>query len=524
MVDTQLFNTSRGPALAPADGRNHEGAAAYAFSPRHQLAQLAATGCLSRSFYADAQAQLDAVLQLAQNLDPAFIARAAIHARQSGHMKDVPALLAAHLATRDVKLLAQVFGRVVDNGKMLRTFVQIVRSGAAGRKSLGSRPKKLVQQWLLQATEAQLLQAAVGATPSLADVVKMVHPKPAEAWRAAWFAWLIGRSYDEAALPPATQAFERFKRGLREGVAEALPDVPFQLLTALPLSAAQWAEIARKGSWQMVRQNLNTFARHGVFEVPGMVCQVADKLRDRQAILRARVLPYQLMAACTAAASSVPEPVREALQDAMELALENVPRIAGRVVVCPDVSGSMSSPVTGYRGSATSSVRCIDVAALMAAALVRKNPGAQVLPFEQAVVKVDLDPRRPVMANAAKLAAVGGGGTCVSAPLALLNQQRAAVDLVVIVSDNESWVDARRGGATQTMREWSAIKARCPQARLVCIDLQPNTTTQAIERGDVMNVGGFSDAVFGVLADFADGSMGPDRWVGAIDAIALDVQ
>ena len=147
-----------------------------------------------------------------------------------------------------------------------------------------------------------------------------------------------------------------------------------------------------------------------------------------------------------------------------------------------------------------------------------------MLPFEQAVVKVDLDPRRPVMANAAKLAAVGGGGTCVSAPLALLNQQRAAVDLVVIVSDNESWVDARRGGATQTMREWSAIKARCPQARLVCIDLQPNTTTQAIERGDVMNVGGFSDAVFGVLADFADGSMGPDRWVGAIDAIALDVQ
>ena len=74
-----------------------------------------------------------------------------------------------------------MFGRVVDNGKMLRNFVQIVRSGATGRKSLGSRPKKLVQHWLLSASEAQLLQAAVGNSPSLADVVKMVHPKPAEA-------------------------------------------------------------------------------------------------------------------------------------------------------------------------------------------------------------------------------------------------------------------------------------------------------------------------------------------------------
>jgi 60 kDa SS-A/Ro ribonucleoprotein len=79
-----------------------------------------------------------------------------------------------------------------------------------------------------------LLNAAVGNTPSLADVVKMVHPKPGEAWRAAWFAWLIGKSFDDAALPPITQAFERFKR---DATAE-VPDVPFQMLTALELNAA----------------------------------------------------------------------------------------------------------------------------------------------------------------------------------------------------------------------------------------------------------------------------------------------
>ena len=106
-----------------------------------------------------------------------------------------------------------------------KTALQIVRSGAVGRKSLGSRPKKLVQQWLLTANEKQLLNASVGNTPSLADVVKMVHPKPDEAWRAAWFAWLIGKPVDEAALPPITQAFERFKRESAQGAAAEVPPV-----------------------------------------------------------------------------------------------------------------------------------------------------------------------------------------------------------------------------------------------------------------------------------------------------------
>jgi 60 kDa SS-A/Ro ribonucleoprotein len=525
MVNTQLFQTLKGVLLPKADAVNHERAPAYAFSPRHQLAQLAATGCLNNTFYATADEQLDHVLALAREVEPAFVAKVAIHARQAGHMKDMPALLLAWLASRDVKLLEAVFGRVADSGKMLRNFVQIVRSGVTGRKSLGSRPKKLVQHWLLSASESQLLHAAVGNTPSLADVVKIVHPKPAEAWRAAWFAWLIGKPFDEAALPPATRAFEQFKRALRDQQPlPPLPDAPFQMLTALELSAEHWSQMARAGSWQMVRQNLNAFARHGAFAVPGTAEAVAEKLRNPALVARARVLPYQLLAAYQATGSDVPTPVREALQDAMEAALVNVPALEGQVVVCPDVSGSMKTAVTGHRGSATSAVRCIDVAALVAAAFCAKNPRTKVLPFEQAVVKVDLNPRDSVMTNATKLASIGGGGTSVSAPLALLNQQRASVDLVVIVSDNESWVDARRHGGTETMRQWSEIKARCPEAKLVCIDIQPNRTTQAAERGDVMNVGGFSDAVFGAVAQFANGTLDAGHCVGEIEKISLEVQ
>ena len=202
MVNTQLFQTRKGALSAAANTVNHEGAAAYAYGPRHQLAQVAVTGCLGQTFYTSPEEQLDQLANLVLTVDSRFTAQTAIYARQRGYMKDVPATLAAALAVWDTALLAQVFGRVIDNGKMLRNFVQIVRSGAMGRKSLGSAPKKLVQNWLLNASEKQLLNASVGNQPSLADVVKMVHPKPAEAWRAAWFAWLIGKPFDSAALQP----------------------------------------------------------------------------------------------------------------------------------------------------------------------------------------------------------------------------------------------------------------------------------------------------------------------------------
>src|ERR1043165_9356147 len=105
-------------------------------------------------------------------------------------MKDMPALLLAVLASKDVRLLAQVFPRVVDNGKMLRNFVQIVRSGQAGRKSLGTAPKRLVREWLEAREPSAVFRASVGQAPSFADILKMVHPRPKDAEREALYGYM----------------------------------------------------------------------------------------------------------------------------------------------------------------------------------------------------------------------------------------------------------------------------------------------------------------------------------------------
>lgn len=71
----------------------------------------------------------------------------------------------------------------------------------------------------------------------MADVIKMVRPAPTtgdgqkDAVREALYGYLIGKSVDPERLPPVVKAFEAFKKG-----GGAVPDVPFEMLTALELT------------------------------------------------------------------------------------------------------------------------------------------------------------------------------------------------------------------------------------------------------------------------------------------------
>jgi 60 kDa SS-A/Ro ribonucleoprotein len=93
---------------------------------------------------------------------------------------------------------------------------------------------------------------------------------------------------------------------------------------------------------------------------------------------------------------------------------------------------------------------------------------------------------------------------------------------MVFISDNQSWVDAERGLGTALMQEWAGFRQRNPSARLIRLDVQPGSTTQATEREDILNIGGFSDHVFEVMAAaFSAGELEPDHWVSAIEAIEV---
>lgn len=512
-MNKQLFSNSH---------RNEAGGPAFEFSPEHALAQYAVTGTFHGTFYATDTEQLEKVKELAGACTPELVAKTAIYCRKIGRMKDVPAFLVAHLATRDVALMLRVFPHVIDDARMLRAFVAIVRSGVTGRKSFGTAPKRALRAWFAARSPETIFRQSIGQSPSMSDVIKMVRPPPrndkgeADAVREALYGYLIGKNVDRSKLPPLANAYEAFKS---EG--GTLPDVPFEMLTALPLRNGHWIDLAKRMTFGQLRQNLNTLFRHGVFADPKMVELIAERLSDPESIRRSRTMPYQLLAAHRAVEDSLPKEIVRALGHAVELAVANVPPLPGFVALCPDVSGSMHSSVTGHRGSATSKVRCIDVAALATAAFLRKNEASKVIPFTDQVVPLPrpLNALDSIVSNANLLSSLPSGGTACAAPLRWLNERNEAPDVVVFMSDNQSWADLRQ---PLMNAEWDRLRQRNPRAKLVLIDLQPYGSTQVENRHDVLNIGGFSDAVFDVVSSFVKGSAtGGNGFLEAVNAMTI---
>jgi 60 kDa SS-A/Ro ribonucleoprotein len=548
MANSKLFKSKTRGRVAPAtDTRNKAGGLAYkASGPKAILAQLAATGFLRDTQHTKAEDQLKASITNLKKVGPRFIGQLAIYSRQRGYMKDMPAFLAAYLTTcgdEGRAVLRQIFPRVINNGKMVRNFVQILRSGQLGRKSLGSAPRKLVRDWLARSSDDYLFRASVGNDPSLADIIKMVHPKATTPQRNALYGYLIGRKFDSDNLPEIVQSFEAWKKG---GGTGAVPKVDFRQLTSLPLTPAQWGQIAHDANWHMARMNLNTFARQGVFNIKGMDSVIAKKLADAETIKKAMVFPYQLLVAYQHAEGNVPHKVREGLQDAMELATNNIPRYGDGTAILVDNSGSMSGSITGYGAhrQTASKVTCKMVAGLIAASVVRTNKDGKVICFADSAWDKGFNPRDSIITNAQKFGS-GGGGTNISAAFHMLNKTKHKGDLVILVSDMETWAESgcryndaytrygwgNRYGAdgasgTGAQQEWNAYKVRNPNAKLVTIDVTANTGYKQFKdkgRSDILTIGGFNDTMWDVINDFALNQNGPEHWLRVIESIDLDV-
>ena len=545
MVNKSLFASMLG-RLPKANAVNEAGGLAYKLEPKHALAQVAATGTFGNAFYSTAETQLDEVLKLIDEVDDnQYLAKLALYAREKAFMKDMPAALLVALSVRDTELMHRVFDRVVDNGRVLRTVFQMIRSGqfknkaGKGRVGLSSSVQRAFQRWLNTASVGKLLSASIGNDPSLRDILRMARPTPKDNARRAMFGWLTDKSIEkwapakEADLPVEVQSLIAFRNSESEEaqalIAGGLDNVRWDLLSDAAKGPTVWAALARKMGPQALRMNLNTLLRHDVLATSAMVDYVADRIADESEIRRSKQFPYQYFAAYLNADDNVPQKIKTALHKAAEIACGNVPELPGPVVIGLDTSGSMSSAVTGHRGrGATSKMRCIDVAALFAAAILRRNPDSVVIPFDTSAYDAKIDPNDSILSIAERLAKYGGGGTDCSLPLVAANQKHAKRKFagIVLVSDNESWVGTGRHGSTGVMTAWEAFIAnqrklagKEANPKLVCIDLQPYQTVQACERADIINIGGFSDSVFNVISAFlADNNQ---RFVAEVEAIEL---
>jgi 60 kDa SS-A/Ro ribonucleoprotein len=541
MANKKIFNTLRA-ATPQADTRNSAGGIAFVQTPKLALAQGVCTFTIQDGFYNTAEDQLATFLRLADNVDALFEAKAAVYGREMAKMKDAPVVLLAHLFNRDKELAEKVFPRVVDNGKQLRTFAQVVRSGVLGRKSFSNAARRCMERWFADRKPATIFRNSMGKNPSLADVIRMVHPKPATAEHEALFGYLVNRrkgDYNREILPTVVKEFEAFKRG----ESDKLPTLPKALIENHLKKPVHWAQMLEFVSWTWLRMNLNVLARKGLLQEPKVCATVAERLQNPSDYDKQKLFPHHLLATYLFARENLPRAVSDALHAVMGGLIEEMEPFSGRTILGVDVSGSMTwTPVTGMRRNQSSEIKCVDVAALFGAIFLKKNPDTLVLPFDgqlhldAAYGAEKLEPRDTVFTLQKRLSAYGGGCTYAHLVLDHIVEKREKADRVIVLSDMEVYgmwdasyagVTHPRGETTPIMGRWLDYRRLCPDAKLYFVNLAGSTTTTQAKGNEVHYIGGFSDDLLRVLGGAvaneqeAQPQEGPELWLSRIEAVEI---
>lgn len=367
--------------------RTFEGAPAI--PPKNPLAELrrAVASCLlwEDQFYEDGVSIADRIKSLAEQCDPEAVSALAVEARMQFKLRHAPLWLAASSALK-ADQIASVINRADEMGEM------IAMHWKDGKKPLPAQMKRGLAKAFGKFDAYQLGKYNRKTTVSLKDVLRIVHPKPASDEQAALWKKVIDGTLEspdtwEVALSCGADKKETFERLIREG----------------------------KLGYLALLRNLRNMVEANV--EPGLV---------RDAILARKgahnVLPFRYVAAARYAPQFEP-----ALDEALCAAVEAMPILPGKTAVLVDVSGSMSTALSGK-----SDMTRIDAAATLASII---HGDVRVFTFSERVVEVP--PRRGMAGVDVIKRSQPNLATYLGRAVQAVNQQ-VPHDRLIVITDEQS--------------------------------------------------------------------------------------
>ncbi|SDM44360.1 TROVE domain-containing protein [Catalinimonas alkaloidigena] len=481
--------------------RNYEGAEAYTLSPELELYAAVVTTTLSDKFYEGSDERLERIRQLIAQVDPAFVARLAVYAREQMHLRSVPLALTVELArihTGD-SLVGRLTGRVIQRADEITELLACYQAanGRTGAKKLGRLSKQL-QKGLAVAFNRfdayQLAKYDRAAEIRLRDALFLVHPKAKDAAQQALFDRLVR---DELQTP-YTWETELSATGQAQFATEAEKAAAFR---------ARWEELITSGrlGYMALLRNLRNLLEAGIS--PAHVDRVCQTLADPRAVARSRQLPFRFLSAYREVQdvrSGYTPQVLDALEAAVLASAANLPGFDGdtSVLVACDVSGSMQRPL-----SPRSKVQHYDIGLVLGMLLQSRCRNVLTGIFGDTWKTIGL-PQQRVLANVMDLRRREGEvGYATNGYLVIqeLLRRGQRIDKVMIFTDCQLWDSRSSNGSLAD--EWQRYRRFAPNARLYVFDLAGYGTAPLRVIGrDVHLIAGWSDKVFDVLAALESGA------------------
>lgn len=489
-MPSSRFNTKNG-AGSRSTVRNAAGGVSHKMSSGKTFEALMLTTTFGDDCHNTGDSAVEDFVEAFRNASIEEIKDGISKAHEAGR-KDSVAMAVAMVASAYPSDFNGLFETYIDTARRLRTFVQFIRSGVTGRKCFGSRMKKAIRRWFASKRAEELFNM-IGQSPSIKDIIRMVHPKPKEGEIEA-YRYILG--YDDInldALPPVLRQYEEFKAGK----TDEAPNVNFQRLLNLDLKPSQYSGVVANMPPATLLANINMLERRGAFDSKKTVKAAAEKIK--KLVETPNGISFQ---AATAAILHIGEPQ---LANAVESIFSEkaAKRLFGKnVLVAVDVSGSMSDPITSAMGKKDTVISRTDVAASMLYLIANSRANLTPIAFD---TSVHMDLERKVksasLSDMVRLCRPRGGTNVQCVFDHILQNEIFDLDAVVIITDDESW-----GHSGSMATAWKKVAKKLNDgARLAYVKLAAEKTSAVKESDNCQIFAGGTDQTMNAILDFIDG-------------------
>lgn len=460
---------------------NKEGGLAFRSNAKTELFNRVSTWLVSEpKFYGSVDDEIGALIHAVMKEDPEFILKLAYFARTELYLRSAPVVLLGEFAK------SEYTGTVPRARKYVEATIQrpdeITELIAY---TLGSKKGKLpmmVKNGVKQVFESgkfntyQIGKYNRKGNVTLRDALFLTHPKPDGEKMAALFNQIAEDTV------PTPETWETY-------------------ISANGSSTETWTHIAPKMPIFALVRNLRNLLMN---DVPTEM--YLDKLSNPEIVARSKMFPYRFYTAYREVkdATDYPDPfkvraVLGALETAMQLAIENVPRLKGRTFTAVDLSGSMT-----WGMGRQSKITPLEVASVFGSMMQEIAPENLVTAFGESFAVVN-GLTGNILADVEKIAKTSvGHSTNAYLAIEYLLQNKISVDRIVVFSDMQCYNSrgwTRRSSLAESLKAYKNTVN--PNVVVYSVDLDSYGTLQFPEdEKNVALIAGFSDKLFKYMEFF----------------------
>lgn len=448
---------------------NLAGGDAYKQTPELELVSILLTSFANDSFYRSADNTFDKLKELIRLCDKKFAAKAAVYARTKFGMRSITHVVASELAKHigGEKWAKDFYSSVIYRPDDILEILSYHTS--KNGKITNSMKKGLAASFSKFDRYALAKYRGEGKGFKLIDAVNLLHPTSNEKNADAISDLVKGelKSFDtwETELTKAGQfaSSEEEKESFKKDV---------------------WVKLIKEkklGYFALLR-NL----RNIIEQAPEVISEALETLTTEAIIKKSLVLPFRFLSAFEEVQKlNNGKIVREtlvALNKAVDIAVNNVPKFDGETLIVLDVSGSMQETHLGNKSPHI-------IGALFSAVLSKSN-NCDFMAFSDNAQYHNINPLDSTITIANSLRFRSGGTNFHS----IFQTANKKYDRIIILSDMQGWI----GGNTPT-REFTAYKQSTGSNPFVySFDLK-NYGSMQFPETNVFALAGFSEKVFDIM-------------------------